>query len=341
MTSRQGGLRSSDAPLGTTYDVAMLDLDGVVYIGSRAVPGAPQHLLAAREAGMRLAYITNNASRPPSAVAQHLSELGIPVAHTDVVTAAQAAARLLAERLPGGSNVFVIGGTGLFAALAEHDLHGVQDIADDPVAVVSGYHPDLRWHTVIEGAILVQRGLPWVASNADRTVPTRYGPGPGNGVLVGAVADFAGRQPVVAGKPEPSLFEETLIRVGGTRPLVVGDRLDTDIEGAVRSGYDSLLVMTGVTGVAQLVEAGPAERPSYIAADLGGLAEAHDQPVLEDGAARAGGWCAATSGGTLVVDGDGSLDDWWRAVAAAAWAYADSHGRPVDAGSVQPPGSVR
>jgi ribonucleotide monophosphatase NagD (HAD superfamily) len=113
-------------------------------------------------------------------------------------------------------------------------LRPVQSLDEEPVAVVSGYHPDLRWRTGIDGAILVKRGLPWVASNTDLTVPTPAGPGPGNGVLVRAVQEFAEVTPRVAGKPEPPLIEETVRRVGGDRPLMVGDRLDTDIEGAVR-----------------------------------------------------------------------------------------------------------
>jgi HAD superfamily hydrolase (TIGR01450 family) len=204
---------------------------------------------------MHLAYVTNNASRTPAAVARHLRDLGVAVADEDVVTSAQAAARVLSEQLPDGSAVFVIGGEGLEVALREQGLRPVQDPEEEPAAVVSGFHGDLRWSTVIAGAILVRDGLPWVASNTDLTVPTPAGPGPGNGALVEVVARFAGRQPVVAGKPEAPLFEETLRRVGGERPLVIGDRLDTDIEGANNTGYDSLLVMSGVSGLEQLAAA--------------------------------------------------------------------------------------
>ncbi len=281
-------LGSSDQVLWDAYDVAMLDLDGVVYIGRDAVPGAPAHLARARAAGMQLAYVTNNASRPPSSVAAHLRDLGIEVADDDVVTSAQAAARLLSEQLDEGAAVFLVGGEGLEVALREQGLEPVQDATlpdgSKPAAVVSGFHGDLRWATVIAGAILVREGLPWVASNTDLTVPTPQGPGPGNGALVGVVARFAEREPVVAGKPEPPLFEETLRRVGGSLPLVVGDRLDTDIEGANRTGYDSLLVMTGVTGLRELCAATPEARPTYVAADLGALAR--PQPTIEADDAR-------------------------------------------------------
>jgi glycerol 3-phosphatase-2 len=330
--------RASRGPLWDVYDVAMLDLDGVVYVGPDAVPGAPEHLARAAEAGMRLAYVTNNASRTPSMVAEHLRDLGVPAQDEDVVTAAQAAARVLAEQLPAGAPVFVIGGRGLEAALTEVGLRPVHERADGPVAVASGFNPELRWRTVMTGAMLVREGLPWVASNTDLTVPTPDGPGPGNGVLVEVVSRFAERAPVVAGKPESPLFEETLRRVGGDRPLVVGDRLDTDIEGANKVGYDSLLVLTGVTDLAQLVAAAPGLRPTYVTADLGGLAR--EQPecaVSDDGDASCGGWQAVARGGRLAVEGSGSADAWWQAVAAAGWWHLDATGGAADVSELRPP----
>lgn len=333
-------LSRSERPLWEAYDVALLDLDGVVYIGPDAVPGAPAHLRAAADAGLRLAYVTNNAARPPADVARHLRELGVRAEPGDVVTSAQAAARLLADDLEPGSAVYVIGGRGLFEALTERDLRPVQSPDDDPVAVVSGYHRDLTWGTVIDGAILVRAGLPWVASNTDMSVPTARGHGPGNGVLVDAVARFAGRHPVVAGKPRPPLFEETVRRVGGNRPLVVGDRLDTDIEGARAAGYDSLLVLTGVTGLEELVAAEPSRRPTYLSLDLAGLGVVHPDAARDGDGWTCGGWTAAVEVGALAVTGDGGADDWWRAVAAAGWSHLDTTGRPADAGDLAVPGSV-
>jgi glycerol-1-phosphatase len=339
-------VQASEGPLWDRYDVALLDLDGVVYVGPDAVPGAVDHLAAAKDAGLHLAFVTNNASRTPDTVADHLRDLGVDASDEDVVTSAQAAARMLADRLPSGSAVFLIGGRGLEVALTEQGLRPVQSRGDDPVAVVSGFSAELRWGTVIAGAILVREGLPWVASNTDLTVPTPDGPGPGNGALVGAVARFAERDPDVAGKPEPPLFEETMRRVGGERPLVVGDRLDTDIEGANRVGYDSLLVMTGVTDLATLAAARPELRPTYVATDLGGLGRAHTEPVAEGDAMTAAGWHAEVRDGRLCVDGDpgmndeGSLDAWWGVAAAATWRHLDEHGSAADVSGVQVPGSV-
>jgi HAD superfamily hydrolase (TIGR01450 family) len=323
--------------LASRYDGALLDLDGVVYIGERAVPGADVHLARAQAAGMRLAYVTNNASRTPAAVATHLARLGIPVAVDDVVTSSQAAASVLFELVGAGAEVFVMGGEGLFEALTERGLRGTQQFDGGARAVVSGYHPDLRWGTVIDASILVDRGLPWVATNTDLTIPTGHGEGPGNGALVAVVATFSGRTPVVAGKPEPVLFRESQRRLGLHRPLVVGDRLDTDIEGASRAGLDSLLVMTGVTGLAELAGAEQARRPTYIAGTLAGLSAPHSPIEGNHGVWQSGGWRAEVTHDDLVVDGDGSTDDWWRVVAAAAWSYCDACGRRVGLGRVAPP----
>lgn len=316
--------------LSEVYDVAVLDLDGVVYIGADAVDGAVEALAAARAAGMRLAFVTNNAARSPRAVAGHLSELGIDADPTDVVTSAQAAARLVAEALPAASAVFVIGGPGLEDALREHGLLPVTDLAADPLAVVQGFGPDMPWRQVIDGALLVRRGVPWIATNTDLTVPTPHGPGPGNGTLVNLVATYAGREPVVAGKPHPPLFQETLARVGGQRPVVVGDRLDTDIDGAHAVGWDSVLVMSGVTGIADLASLEPAARPTYVGADVGVLTA--DQEMKD--------WTAQVLDGQLVLAGSGDAHSWWRAASQALWDHLDSTGRPAQTDGCTP-GSVK
>ena len=330
-------LGECSGPLVEGYDLAMLDLDGVVYIGGDAVPHAAAAIAEASALGARCAYITNNASRTPTAVAQHLRDLGLPAQADDVVTSSQAAARMLLDEVGEGARVFVIGGEGLLEALDERGLVGTHRLEDEAQAVVSGYHPDVRWGTVIDGAILVREGLPWVATNTDMTVPTPRGPGPGNGVLVGAVARYAGVEPMVAGKPEPPLIRETVARLGGSRPLMVGDRLDTDIEGAHRAGCDSLLVLTGVTELAELAAATPVLRPTYVGADLRALLEPHPVPTGGNGAAELGGWSARVESGTLVVEGAGAPSDWWRVASFLAWRHLDETGVPVDTGGARPP----
>ncbi|PYC70836.1 HAD family hydrolase, partial [Streptomyces tateyamensis] len=263
----------SEQPLTAAYDTALLDLDGVVYAGAAAIEYAVESLDAARAAGMRLAYVTNNASRPPRAVAAHLTELGVPAAPEDVINSAQAAARLVAEKVPAGAKVLVVGGPGLVEALAERGLVAVESLADGPAAVVQGFDPSVGWERLAEAAYAVAAGLPWVASNTDMSIPTARGVAPGNGTLVAAVRAATGAEPEVAGKPLPPMHRETVLRTGAKRPLVVGDRLDTDIEGAFNGGVDSLLVFTGVSTPAQLLAAPTQPRPPLLAAGLRGLLE--------------------------------------------------------------------
>jgi len=329
-------LGTSEEALSGAYDLAMLDLDGVVYVGGDAVPGAADHLAAARAAGMRLAFITNNAARPPAQVAAHLIELGVDASAEDVVTSAQAAARVLVDRVGDGASVVCLGADGLREALLAAGLTPV-GVDDDAVAIATGYGPEVRWSAIMRAAVRIREGLPWVASNTDATIPTAFGVAPGHGVQVDMLRRFAGVEPVVAGKPERPLLDETVRRVGGQRPLMVGDRLDTDIEAARRIGLDSLLVLTGVTGLTELVAATPAERPTYIAPDLAGLLVAHQAPAESDGAWSLGGWRAEVVDGALGVSGDGAVENWWRVVAAAGWTHLDEVGEPVDLSGVQAP----
>jgi glycerol 3-phosphatase-2 len=338
------GLLDCDLPLMRAYDTAMLDLDGVVYIGGDAVAGAAEHLESARRAGMHLAFVTNNASRTPDQVAERLRALNIPAQPTDVVTSAQAAARMMAGMVAAGANVLVVGGEGLVAALAEHDLHAVTSADDGPAGVVSGFHPDLGWRGLAEGAIAVSRGLPWVASNTDLTLPTARGLVPGNGTLVAAITTATGRRPEVAGKPQTPLFDETVLRVGAERPLVVGDRLDTDIEGANNSAAHSLLVMTGVTDLQAVVSAPTRQRPTYLSVDLAGLAAPQTRvdvstPKSSDSSAYAecGGWRASVDeAGRVCLSGTGATDDGLRVTVAVAWAWTSQY---ADEGS--PPGGPK
>jgi glycerol 3-phosphatase-2 len=322
--SPRTSLEQSVSPLATEYDVALLDLDGVVYVGPAAVAGAREHLLEARSLGMRLAYVTNNASRTPEVVASHLRDLGMPADDDDVVTSAQAAARVVAELVPPESAVLVVGGEGLRVALIERGMRPVWSADDEPVAVAQGFSPDLGWPLLAEGAYALERGLPWVASNTDLTIPTPRGRAPGNGTLVGVLRQATGRTPVVAGKPETPMHAEAVARTGSANPLVVGDRLDTDIEGANRADVPSLLVFTGVTDEADVVLATDELRPAFIADDLGGLHHPHPPTDATDAGFRCGSATAAVVEGALRVTLAGQPShrlDTVRAACAAAWTY--------------------
>jgi glycerol-1-phosphatase len=322
MTGTPQAPRGSTEPLDATYDVALLDLDGTVYLAGAAIPGAAEALRKAAAAGMRLAYVTNNASRTPAAIATLLTGFGVSATPQDVVTSAQAAARMLADRLPEGARVLVVGGSGLRTALRERGLRPVSTAADQPQAVVQGYSPGITYSLLEEGGLAVAAGALFVASNADLTLPTRRGIQPGNGAFIEVIATATGVRPLVAGKPEPPLQQESVLRTGARHPLVVGDRLDTDIEGAYRVGLDSLLVLTGVTSPAEAILARPSQRPTYLAEDLAGLLEPHPEVTSRDGAFSCGGWTARLDGNRLELAGTGNRIDGLRASCAAAWAGA-------------------
>jgi len=253
-------------------DLLLADLDGVVYAGDAAIPFAVDSINDAATR-MRVGYITNNASRTAASVAEHLSGLGLTVAPEDVVTSPQAAARLLADLVPAGSRILVVGGEGLTAEVTRAGFVVTTSADDDPAAVIQGFHPSVGWTQLAEAAFALHTGIPWVATNTDWTIPVARGIAPGNGTLVSAVHTAVGRLPVVAGKPEVPIFTEAMIRFGGTRALFLGDRLDTDILGANRAGIESALVLTGIDRAKQVVAADATMRPTYILDDLRQLHE--------------------------------------------------------------------
>jgi HAD superfamily hydrolase (TIGR01450 family) len=320
-------LTGSETPLAQRYDVAMLDLDGVVYVGTAAVPAAPRALAQARGIGMRLAFVTNNAARPAAAVADLLTSLGVPAQAKEVITSAQTAAHYLSRRLPAGANVLVVGGAGLVEALTERGLRPVTSAEDDPEAVVQGFSPDTDWKTLSEGAVAIRRGIFWIATNLDSTVPSARGPLPGNGSLVAALRHATGVEPIATGKPDPTMHAETVERTAAKRPLVVGDRLDTDIEGARRVGCASLLVFSGVTTPLQVLAASELERPDYLAYDVGGLLEAHPEVSTTGAGSQCGRWVARVDGPRLQLS---RLAE--SAPAGGAGAASGAHGE--DGGAV-------
>lgn len=330
--SPRTNLQGCPAALSEHYDAALLDLDGVVYLGGTPIPGAADALAVAVSHGMKLAFVTNNASRTPNAIAAQLTGMGVPATATDIVTSAQAAAHVLADRLPAGAPVLVVGGSGLRQAVRERGLRPVTSAAARPLAVVQGYAPGIDYGLLAEAALALNAGAFYVISNADPTLPTARGAQPGNGSLAQVLIHATGRRPVVAGKPEPPLHAESVQRVGAKRPLAVGDRLDTDIESADRGGADSLLVLTGVTHPAELLLAPPPQRPSYVAADLAGLNVSHPGVTAAAGRFSCGGWTA--SGGAaeawLAVTGGGDWIDGLRALCAAAWAAGLPPGSPEE-----------
>lgn len=254
--------------LAQDHDCLLLDLDGTVFRGHEPTPGAVETLAIVRS---RALFVTNNASRGPAEVAQHLCAMGFTAKPDDIVTSAQTAARLLQEQLEPGAAVLIVGTESLAAEVRNVGLKPVRQWSDGPVAVVQGHSPQTGWPDLAEAALAIRGGALWVAANVDLTLPSERGLLPGNGSMVAALRAATDSEPQVAGKPEPTLLTDALARGDFHNPLVVGDRLDTDIAGANAAGLPSLLVLCGVSTAGDAVRAAVGQRPNYIAADLRSL----------------------------------------------------------------------
>lgn len=265
------GRRTTSSPL-EGRDALLLDLDGVVYAGPGAIPHAVESITrAARQ--LRVGYITNNASRTDESVAAHLRELGLAVEAADVVTSPQAAVRILATLVEPGALILVVGGDGLVSEVEAAGFRVTRSAEDHPAAVIQGFAPHVGWEHLAEASYALHTGIPWVATNTDWTIPQARGVAPGNGTLVSAVHLAVGRLPVFAGKPETAIFDVAKERFGAENPLVIGDRLDTDIMGGKRAGLATALVLTGIDRAKQVLAAPPTMQPDYILGDLRELFE--------------------------------------------------------------------
>lgn len=316
-------LSSSAVPLTDAFEVAFLDLDGVVYRGDQPVDHAIE-VLETMSQTTRYAFITNNASRRPESIARQLRGLGLNEVGADaVVTSAQAVARLIADDIGDGGVVLTIGGDGLRTALIERGLHVVESLADGPGAVVQGFARSVCWTDLAEAAYAVAAGVPWYASNTDSSFPTDRGLAPGNGSLVRAVAMATGKEPAIAGKPHRALFDEALHRCDAQRALIVGDRLDTDIRGARNAGLPSLAVTTGVSDVHALMAT--QDRPDFVGPDLRCILEPHPQVEIDHAGARCGRATSQADGQTIRVEGGSPLEQ-YRSAIGLAWKMVDSTG---------------
>jgi len=317
--------RTARTPLDGV-DAVLSDLDGVVYAGPGPLPFAVESLTRAGET-RRLGYITNNASRSDTAVAEHLRELGLTATRPeDVVTSPQAAMRLLRERVAPGATVLVVGGDGLVFELEKAGYRVTRSADDAPAAVVQGFAPEVGWLQLAEAAYALalpedQGGIPWIATNTDWTIPQARGIAPGNGTLVSAVHTAVGRLAVVAGKPERPIFDEAVARFDARHPLFIGDRLDTDIAGAQAAGIESALVLTGVDRPKHVLAAPTTSRPTYILGDLRELHEPYPETVVQGDVTSVGTAAVRIDGADvhIVRVGDRPID-LVRAGAAAIWA---------------------
>lgn len=292
-------IRRPEPALLDLYDALLLDLDGTLMHGGEPIEHAGEAVARARRAGVAVAFATNNASRTPRDAAAHLEGVGVHAEPEEMITAPQVAASELASRLPAGAQVLVVGGDALAQEIATAGLEPVHSDGEEVRAVVQGWSPDLAWPLLAEGAYALRRGAAWIATNLDTTLPTERGLAPGNGSMVAVLRSATGREPDATGKPAPRMFHVAAERAGAGRPLVIGDRLDTDIAGANAAGMDSLLVLTGVSGVQDALRAVPEQRPTHVLEDLSGISSPFPLPVVEQERARCGSVSAHWADGDI------------------------------------------
>lgn len=307
--------------LSDAFDTILFDLDGVIYMGADPIPYAVENLNTAQRAGAKLGFLTNNASRTTETVADHLSDLGIErVSASDVVSSPEAAVPMLAERVPAGAEVLVVGGAGLTWEVEKAGFRITKIATPQTAGVIQGFAPDLTWTDLAEASYAIEAGAVWIGTNADWTIPREKGIAPGNGTLIAAVHTATGTFPDVAGKPERPIYDVARARFSATRPLMVGDRLDTDILGANRAEMASLLVLTGVDTPTSVLRAVPDQRPSYIGRDMRALNTYYEPAVVDGASARCGGALVRLDRAVLTVtEGDPRSVEALRAACALVW----------------------
>ena len=260
------------------HDLLLADLDGVVYEGTAAIKDAVETLNSIASQGIPVGYVTNNSSRKPETIVQQLLELGLHAKPEDIISSGQTAVELLQTKLSPRAKVLVVGGEGLRARVSAGGFEIVSSSDDKPQAVIQGFAPDVSWRDLAEASYSIQNGAIWVATNNDWTLPQEKGLAPGNGTLVGAVHTAVGQLPIVAGKPEPAIFQTALNLCKPENPVFVGDRMDTDILGSNRAGIKSILVLTGVSTRKDVLAAKLEERPNYIIESLAELNASYLEP---------------------------------------------------------------
>ncbi len=301
------------------YDALLLDLDGTVWEGGRAIPGAVETITAAELPAM---YITNNASRGPASVAEKLAAIGLDVGVDNILTSAQAAISMGLQDFPVGTKALVVG-TESFRDLARAAGLEVVESADDrPAVVFHGHNPETGWAQLTEAALAIRDGAVYIASNLDSTLPMERGLAVGNGSMVAAVISATGVAPAAAGKPQPTMFHQAVAKLGSQRPLAVGDRLNTDIEGANAAGIPTFQVLTGVHGALDLIEAPKEQRPTYVGRDMRDL----NKTAVELLPGAQGGFTARTNRRDILLErghADATPEQALRTVLEVAWSMPE------------------
>jgi HAD superfamily hydrolase (TIGR01450 family) len=306
------------------FDYLLSDLDGVVYEGLKSISPAPEVLGELASLGIPVGYVTNNSSRRAAAIAEQLLGFGVRCAPDDIIGSGQTGVALLAEQVPAGSRVLVVGGDGLRDWVSRGGFEVVDSADAHPAAVIQGFAPDVSWRNLAEAAFAIQAGAKWVATNSDWTLPQERGMAPGNGTLVSAVHTAVGQLPLVAGKPEAPIFELAKAhfeaKYGVKQPLFLGDRIDTDITGANKVGMASVLVLTGVSTRKEVLGQRLEGRPRFIIGSMSELLEPYAYPRATKRGYRSGSAEVELRGSKVrLVEGDPTSVDALRAACAVVY----------------------
>lgn len=242
-------------------------MDGVLWKGTTPLPGLHEFFATLRATGRRFVLATNNATRTPDQYVSRFTDYGIEISDIEILTSAIATAHLIARENNSNLRVYPIGEHGLLAALAAENIEAADEDVD---AVVVGLDRQLNWDKLTSAALHINAGARFIGTNPDTSFPTERGVVPGNGAILAALEVATGVTPRIIGKPEPELYNQALkmMQAVTADTLVIGDRLDTDIAGALRAGLDSLLVLTGIS-TGHMLESSSTQ-PTYV---LPGLPE--------------------------------------------------------------------
>lgn len=256
----------------TNIQSLIIDMDGVLWRGDEPIGNLPGIFNLIRARGWKFVFATNNGTRTPQQYCERMANFGVDVEAAQVITSALGVAQLVKQKIPAGSRIFVIGEDGIKTALLQNGFEiATPGNAGSSMAVVMGFDRDISFEKMSEAALLVRRGLPFFATNPDKTFPTPRGEIPGAGAWISVIETATNVKPVFAGKPFPFLMQMALDRLGTRREhtLVVGDRLETDIAAGQAAGLPTALVLSGVSTRNQAESWKP--KPDLIVDDLASL----------------------------------------------------------------------
>ncbi|NLG48603.1 MAG: TIGR01457 family HAD-type hydrolase [Chloroflexi bacterium] len=256
----------------------LIDMDGVIYRGKMALPGAVDlfHFLQEHEMGYLL--VTNNATRSPRQVADQLTSMGLDVPESRILTSATASAAYLATIAPAGAKVNVVGERGLVEAIEQR---GFMLAGRDAEYVVAGLDKTITYEKLLTASLAIRDGATFIGTNPDKTYPMENDIAPGAGSILAAIEAATDVQPIVVGKPEPLVIEQSLQMLGAKaeETAMLGDRLETDILGGYRAGIATILVLTGIS-TAEEAAVYPAP-PDWIFDDLPAMLRAWREALGE------------------------------------------------------------